>query len=96
MHLDCAPVAQPSLSIVVPAYNEEQELPVLLRALRVTLDDLALEGEILVVDNASTDDTRARSRRSSSTACDICATTPTAARATRSGAGCSRRRATCG
>lgn len=59
MHLDSAPVAPPSLSIVVPVYNEEQELPVLLRALRVALDDLALEGEILVVDNASTDDTRA-------------------------------------
>ena len=51
-------MAQPSLSIVVPVYNEERELPVLLGALASALDDLGLDGEILVVDNASTDDTR--------------------------------------
>lgn len=51
-------MAQPSLSVVVPVYNEERELPVLLGALGSALDDLGLDGEILVVDNASTDDTR--------------------------------------
>lgn len=51
-------MAPPSLSIVVPVYNEEQALPGLLRALAATLDALGVGGEILVVDNASTDGTR--------------------------------------
>jgi glycosyltransferase involved in cell wall biosynthesis len=50
-------VAPPSLSVVVPVHNEERELPQLLRALESALGELGVEGEILVVDNASTDDT---------------------------------------
>jgi dolichyl-phosphate beta-glucosyltransferase len=53
------PVSAPSLSIIVPVYNEERELPTILAATRGALHDLGLEGEVLVVDNASTDGTRA-------------------------------------
>jgi len=51
-------VPEPSLSIVVPVYNEEHELPTILAATRGALAELGLEGEVLVVDNASTDGTR--------------------------------------
>jgi 4,4'-diaponeurosporenoate glycosyltransferase len=46
--------AEPSVSVVVPARNEQQRLPALLRALR----DEPLH-EVIVVDDGSTDDTAA-------------------------------------
>jgi glycosyltransferase involved in cell wall biosynthesis len=45
----------PRLSVVVPAYNEKENLPPLLAALRPPLDGLGVEYEILVVDDGSTD-----------------------------------------
>ena len=50
---------RPSLSIIVPVYNEERAVPTILRAAQAALDGLGLDGEVLVVDNASTDGTRA-------------------------------------
>lgn len=44
-------------SIVVPAYNEERWLPATLDALRLAMAGLSLAGEIIVVDNNSTDTT---------------------------------------
>jgi dolichol-phosphate mannosyltransferase len=41
---------EPKLSIVIPAWNERENLEVLLPALRQTLDELGLSAEILVVD----------------------------------------------
>ena len=46
---------EPHLSVVIPAYNEEQYLPACLRALRQQKD--APPFEVIVVDNASTDST---------------------------------------
>lgn len=47
------------LSVIVPAHNEERELPATLAALREALDEVAAEHELLVVDDASTDRTAA-------------------------------------
>ncbi|MFI5399103.1 MAG: glycosyltransferase [Candidatus Binatia bacterium] len=46
-------------SIIVPAYNEEQLLPATLRALREEMQRMEAAGEVIVVDNNSTDRTSA-------------------------------------
>jgi glycosyltransferase involved in cell wall biosynthesis len=46
-----------SLSIVVPAYNEEDNLPVLLREIDEVLSGLSEHGEIILVNDGSTDRT---------------------------------------
>lgn len=48
----------PALSVVMPAYNEADNLPDVLSELRDVLDSLGLPWEILVVDDGSTDGTR--------------------------------------
>jgi dolichyl-phosphate beta-glucosyltransferase len=48
---------QPWMSVIVPAYNEEQAIAGTLEALRERLDESGRPYEILVVDNASTDAT---------------------------------------
>jgi glycosyltransferase involved in cell wall biosynthesis len=45
------------ISFIVPAYNEEIELPSTLAAIRVAASDVAQPFEIIVVDDASTDAT---------------------------------------
>ncbi len=45
------------LSFIVPAHNEEHELPAMLAALRTAADASGREYEIIVVDDASTDAT---------------------------------------
>jgi len=52
-------VAEPTLSIVIPAWNEERTLPATLAALREAVDALDCGAEILVVDDGSTDATAA-------------------------------------
>lgn len=54
--------ASPDYSIVVPAYNEEQLLPATLDRLRAAMETRPLRGEIVVVDNGSTDGTAALAR----------------------------------
>lgn len=51
------PIDAPDYSIVVPAYNEEELLPGTLAALRETMAQLPRRGEVVVVDNNSTDRT---------------------------------------
>ena len=46
-----------SLSIVVPAYNEEENLPVLMRELTEVLPDISGKCEIIFVNDGSTDHT---------------------------------------
>ena len=46
-----------TLSIVVPAYNEEQNLPILVERLIQTLKENSITGEIVIVDDGSTDET---------------------------------------
>ena len=49
--------AQPSISCVVPAYNEAANIGALLQALTGTLDTLSPRWEVIVVDDGSTDAT---------------------------------------
>ena len=44
-------------SVIIPAYNEEQWLPNTLTVLREAMGSLTLQGEVIVVDNNSTDRT---------------------------------------
>lgn len=46
-----------TLSVIVPAYNEERELEAAVRALRKTLDEMARAAEIIIVDDGSKDRT---------------------------------------
>jgi len=50
-------VARPELTVVVPAFNEEQGLAAGIDALRAALAELAIDGELLVVDDGSDDAT---------------------------------------
>ncbi|MBG30119.1 MAG: glycosyl transferase family 2 [Opitutae bacterium] len=47
----------PDYSIVIPAFDEELLLPSTIAALREAMNDISLEGEIIVVDNNSSDAT---------------------------------------
>jgi glycosyltransferase involved in cell wall biosynthesis len=47
----------PRFSVIVPAYNEADNIPALFAALRSTFDKHSLDGEIVVVDDGSTDKT---------------------------------------
>jgi glycosyltransferase involved in cell wall biosynthesis len=49
----------PKISILVPAYNEMENLPELYRELTEVFSELLAEMELLIVDDASTDDTMA-------------------------------------
>jgi glycosyltransferase involved in cell wall biosynthesis len=49
--------AAPYLSVIIPAYNEEQVIGSLLQALKQALDDYQPGYEVLVVDDGSTDNT---------------------------------------
>jgi dolichyl-phosphate beta-glucosyltransferase len=51
------PVPEPDLSIIVPAYNEEGRLPATLAHILCYLDNRPHEGEVIVVDDGSTDRT---------------------------------------
>jgi glycosyltransferase involved in cell wall biosynthesis len=57
------PEAPPRLSIVVPLYNEEENLPVLDGEIRAALSPLGLAYEILYVDDGSTDGSLGALRR---------------------------------
>lgn len=45
------------ISFVIPAYNEEQRLPLCLSALKREIDSFSYDVEVVVVNNASTDST---------------------------------------
>ncbi|MEA2645114.1 MAG: hypothetical protein QOE92_197 [Chloroflexota bacterium] len=53
------PATQPDLSVVVPAYNERNRLPPSLRAIDAYLRERGLPGELIVVDDGSSDGTAA-------------------------------------
>ncbi|MBD3169743.1 MAG: glycosyltransferase [candidate division Zixibacteria bacterium] len=48
---------QPRVSVIIPAYNEEQNIPILLDHLRDMLDGVNYDGEVIVVDDGSDDNT---------------------------------------
>ena len=51
-------VSPRSVSIVVPAYNEESEIETTIRGVREVMATSDLQWELLVVDDGSEDDTR--------------------------------------
>ena len=52
-----------SLSIIIPAYNEASRLPGTLERILSWLDEYGIDGEIIVSDDGSTDETVALARR---------------------------------
>jgi len=56
MNKDCNEILY---SIIVPAYNEAEHLPESLRRMKLAMDEVTACGEIIVVDNNSTDGTGA-------------------------------------
>src|SRR5438128_11974727 len=48
-------MTQPTLSICVPVYNEEENLPLLHEAIAKVFDEHNIDGEILLVDDGSKD-----------------------------------------
>ena len=52
-------MANPLLSIVIPAYNEEQRLPETLKGIHAFLQKQTYHAEVLVVENGSNDRTLA-------------------------------------
>jgi dolichyl-phosphate beta-glucosyltransferase len=59
-------VSLPELSIVIPAFNEEQRLPRTLRTVTEYLEDRGEQYEIVVVDDGSTDRTVAAAQEAAS------------------------------
>ena len=57
MELSTPPRASPVYSVIVPAFNEERWLATTLDAVRTAMDAVDISGEVLVVDNNSTDRT---------------------------------------
>src|SRR5438105_3488567 len=55
-----APVAQPDLSVIAPAHNEEENVAALVEEIRRALQPLGRAFEVIIVDDGSTDRTRAR------------------------------------
>jgi glycosyltransferase involved in cell wall biosynthesis len=51
--------ARTDFALVVPAFNEEEGIPDLIRALRTAWDQHGLSGEVLIIDDGSTDGTAA-------------------------------------
>jgi len=47
----------PNLSIIIPLYNEEQNLKVLYKRLREVLDNLSISWELIFIDDGSSDST---------------------------------------
>ncbi len=54
------PSDRPRLSIVIPLYNEEANVPVLAQEIRHALDPLGVSYEVIAVDDGSSDGTAAR------------------------------------
>ena len=50
----------PAISVVIPIYNEEEALPHLYEALKSALERLDRSWEVLLVNDGSADDSRAR------------------------------------
>jgi glycosyltransferase involved in cell wall biosynthesis len=58
-----SPEARRDFAVVVPAWNEVENMPDLVRELRALFERHALEGEVLLVDDGSTDGTAERAER---------------------------------
>jgi glycosyltransferase involved in cell wall biosynthesis len=61
----------PSLSVVIPVYNEAAYLPETLRALMAAVDESGVDAEVIVVDDGSTDGTADAARASANGSLDM-------------------------
>jgi glycosyltransferase involved in cell wall biosynthesis len=61
--LEVKSMKRTSVSVVIPAYNEEASIEPVLADIRQTLEAHSIDAEILVVDDGSTDDTQAAALR---------------------------------
>ena len=52
-------------AVIIPAFNEATQLPATLASLRKAMEDAPGQGEVIVVDNGSTDETAAIARQAS-------------------------------
>lgn len=55
--MNSSPWREPDLGVVVPAFNEEENIPTLFRELTETLDAAGCSFEVVIVDDGSTDQT---------------------------------------
>jgi glycosyltransferase involved in cell wall biosynthesis len=62
-HLQVAPALRDNFSVVIPALNESENIPDLFEALDATFREHGLNGEIIFVDDGSTDDSVEVARR---------------------------------
>ncbi|HEX7049499.1 MAG TPA: glycosyltransferase family 2 protein [Longimicrobiales bacterium] len=58
-----SPAARRNFAVIIPAYNEVENVPELVRELRASFERFGLEGEVLLVDDGSTDGTAEVARR---------------------------------
>src|SRR5205823_4148447 len=49
--------SQPYLSLVVPAYNEQENIPTLLERVGASLEKIGKPFEVIIIDDGSTDET---------------------------------------
>ncbi|MCU0554488.1 MAG: glycosyltransferase, partial [Syntrophales bacterium] len=61
--MTAAPESPVEISIVLPAFQEEEGIPPLLDRIGAVMGPLGRPWEILVIDDGSTDETAARARR---------------------------------
>ncbi|MBI4410073.1 MAG: glycosyltransferase family 2 protein, partial [Gemmatimonadetes bacterium] len=55
--LRLSPSAKRNFAVIIPAYNESENMPELVRELRATWERFGLDGDVVLVDDGSTDDT---------------------------------------
>lgn len=60
--MDKQKAGAPSVSVVIPAYNEQGAVAETIASVREVLDAAGISHEIIVVNDGSTDDTSARAR----------------------------------
>lgn len=58
-----SPKVRRDFAVIVPAYDEAENIPELVSALRDTFERFGLNGEVVLVDDGSTDGTAERARR---------------------------------
>jgi len=54
--------ARRNFAVIIPAFNEVENIPELVAELRATFERYDLEGEVVLVDDGSTDGTAQRAR----------------------------------
>ena len=58
------------VSVIIPCLNEEESIARVVEAARLGIEELGVSGEVIVVDNGSTDESAARAREAGATVVD--------------------------